>query len=49
MKCFDQAATSATDEEYPGDYQEYFSYLMDVLERRQPETWQLKRMVNFQD
>ena len=54
---FDQAVASVTDEEYPGDYQEYLSYLMDVLERRQPETWQealslfiqLKRMVNFQD
>ena len=54
---FDQAAVSVTDEEYPGDYQEYFSYLTDVLERRQPETWQealslfiqLKRMVNVQD
>ena len=54
---FDQAAASVTDEEYPGDYEEYFNYLTDVLERRQPETWQealslfiqLKRMVNVQD
>ena len=27
----DQAAASATDEEYPRDYQEYFSYLTDGL------------------
>ena len=30
---FDQAAASVTGEEYPEDYQEYFSYLMEVLER----------------
>ena len=54
---FDQAAASVIDGEYSGDYQEYFSYLTDVFERRQPETWQealslfiqLKRMVNIQD
>ena len=54
---FNQAAASVTEEEYPEDYQEYFSYLMDVLERRQTETWQealslfieLKRMLNLQD
>ena len=36
---FNQTAASVTEEEYPEDYQEYFSYLMEVLERRQPETW----------
>ena len=54
---FNQTAASVTEEEYPEDYQEYFSYLMEVLERRQPETWQealslfieLKRMLNLQD
>ena len=35
---FDQAAASVTDEEYPEDYQEYFSYLMEVFEGCQPET-----------
>ena len=29
---FDQAAASATEEEYPEDYQEHFSYLMEVFE-----------------
>ena len=29
---FDQAAVSATEEEYPEDYQEHFSYLMEVFE-----------------
>ena len=37
---FNQTAASVTEEEYPEDYQEYFSYLMEVLERRKPETWQ---------
>ena len=54
---FNQTAASVTEEEYPEDYQEYFSYLMDVLERRQTEMWQealslfieLKRMLNLQD
>ena len=54
---FNQTAASVTEEQYPKDYQEYFSYLMEVLERRQPGTWQealslfieLKRMVNLQD
>ena len=54
---FDQAAASATEEEYPEDYQEHFSYLMEVFEWRQPDTWQetlslfikLKCMVNLQD
>ena len=54
---FNQTAASVTEEEYPEDYQEYFSYLMEALERRQPGTWQealslfieLKRMVNLQD
>ena len=36
---FNQTAASVTEEQYPKDYQEYFSYLMEVLERRQPETW----------
>ena len=35
---FDLAAVSATEEEYPEDYQEYFSYLMEVSERRESET-----------
>ena len=51
---FDQAAASVTEEEYPEDYQEYFNYLMEIFEQRQPETWQetlslfieLKCMVN---
>ena len=30
---FNQAAASVTEEEYPEDYQEYFSCLMEVLER----------------
>ena len=54
---FNQTAASVTEEEYPDDYQRYFSYLMEVLERQQPETWQealsffieLKRMINLQD
>ena len=33
---FDQAAASVTKEEYP-DYQKYFDYLREVLERREPE------------
>ena len=37
---FNQTAASVTEEQYPKDYQEYFSYLMEVLERRKPETWQ---------
>ena len=53
---FNQVIASA-EEEYPEYYQEYFSYLMEVLERQQPEKWQealllfiqLKRMVNLQD
>ena len=36
---FNQTAASVTEEEYPEDYKEYFSYLMEVLERRQPGTW----------
>ena len=54
---FNQTAASVTEEEHPDDYQGYFSYLMEVLERQQPGTWQealsffieLKRMINFQD
>ena len=54
---FNQTAASVTEEERPDDYQGYFSYLMEVLERQQPGTWQealsffieLKRMINFQD
>ena len=45
---FDQAAASVTDGENSGDYQEYFSYLTDVLERRQLDdnlttTWDVAR------
>ena len=29
---YDQAAASATEEEYPEDYQEHFSYPMEVSE-----------------
>ena len=54
---FNQNAASVTEEEYPEDYQEYFSYLMEILERRQPGTSQealslfieLKDMVNLKD
>ena len=37
---FDQAAASATEEEYPEDYQKLFSYLMEVFEWRQIDTLQ---------
>ena len=37
---FNQTAASVTEEEHPDDYQGYFSYLMEVLERQQPGTWQ---------
>ena len=54
---FNQAVALVAEEEYTEHYQEYFSYLMEVFERRQPETWQdalslfieLKGMVNLQD
>ena len=36
---FSQSAASVTKEEYIEDYQEYFSYFMEVLERWQPGTW----------
>ena len=37
---FDQAAASATEEEYPADYQKLFSYLIKVFEWRQIDTLQ---------